>query len=805
MNLIFILFWILTGLIFSDTALGREPLVVKVGAYENPPKITFEADGNVTGFWPDLLSYIAKKENFEIKYIKGNWDQGLARLKAKEIDIMPDVAFTEKRGKMFIFSKAPILMSWSRVYIKKTNKEIATIRDLNNKKIAVLKGSVNLEGPGGLREICDQFNLNCTLIELSDYAKVFKAVETGSADAGITNRNFGNKYAKDFSIKKTAIIFQPVNLKFAFPRDASTTLHLVKIINHRMDKLKNDDNSIYYQLLEKYFEGEIARKFIKILPGWAKIALQITLLAIVVFVIVISVLRIQVTRITKEINLKNKALIKSEKEYRTLFESIPDGVMASGADDRIRSANPACATIMGCKTPDDLIGMPIAKLYLNIKDRERMLSSMMEKGYLKDYEIKIKRVDGEPRDALCSFKLIKDHKGEVLRINGVFRDITDKKKLENQLFQAQKMEAVGTLAGGIAHNFNNLLMGIQGRASLLLSEKDGDHEHIELLKGIENLVNDAADLTKQILGFSRGGKFEVKPANMNELVINQSRMFGRVKKEITIQEKYEKNIWAVEIDQGQIKQVLMNLFVNAWQAMPDGGNLYVQTKNTVIDDGYTKAFVVRPGNYVKIIVTDTGIGMDKATSKRIFDPFFTTKKKERGTGLGLASAYGIIKNHGGFINVYSEPDQGTTFNIYLPASLKKVINTPEKSQQVLKGNGTVLLVDDEKIIIDVGLKMLKKLGFKAIGANSGKEAIETYRNHWKTIDIVIIDMIMPDVGGKEVYEKLKQINPDVSALLSSGYSINGKAAEILNLGCDGFIQKPFGMKELSLKLGEFKF
>ncbi|NOX34297.1 MAG: transporter substrate-binding domain-containing protein, partial [Deltaproteobacteria bacterium] len=796
---------VLAGTIFTDTALGQNTLVVKVGAYENSPKIGFEPDGKVSGFWPELLSYIAKKENFKIKYVKGDWDQGLIRLKAKKIDIMPDVAFTEKRAELFAFSKAPILMSWSRVYINKNNKDIVTIRDLDNKKIAALKGSVNLEGPGGLREICDQFNLNCSIIELGDYKKVFRAVEKGIADAGITNRNFGNKYAKNFSVKKTAIIFQPANMKFAFPRDSELTVSLAKKINRQIERLKSDDNSIYYQLLSKYFEGAIANKFITILPEWAKIIFQITAIFLVIFAVVIILLKTQVGRITKEINFKNKALIKSEKEYTTLFESIPDGVIATGSDGRVISANLACADILGCKKPEELVGVKAAMLYMNKKDRQKMLPDIMKEGYLKDYDVRIRRLDGEPRDLLCSFKLIKDQKGELLRINCIFRDITQKKILEKQLYQAQKMEAVGTLAGGIAHNFNNLLMGIQARTSLLLSEIDAGHEYFEHLEGIDKCAKDAADLTKQLLGYARGGKFEVTPSNINELVKDQSLMFRRLKKEINIQGKYEKHIWAVEIDKGQIKQVLMNLFVNACQAMPDGGGIYVQTRNFVVDRGYTKAFKIKPGNYVKISITDTGIGMDKDVCTRIFDPFFTTKRKNGGTGLGLASVYGIIKNHEGIINVYSEPGQGTTFNIYLPASGKKFVDAPEVSRQILKGKGTVLLVDDEKMIVDVGSKLIEKLGYKAIGVNSGKEAINIYRDNWKKIDIVIIDMIMPDMGGGELYKQLKRINPDILAILSSGYSINGQASMILDQGCDGFIQKPFGLAELSSKLSEFKF
>jgi len=375
-------------------------------------------------------------------------------------------------------------------------------------------------------------------------------------------------------------------------------------------------------------------------------------------------------------------------------------------------------------------------------------------------------------------------------------------KLESQLRQAQKMEALGTLGGGVAHDFNNLLMGIQGRTSLMMMDKDSSHPEFEHLKGIEDYVKSAADLTKQLLGFARGGKYEVKPTDINELIKGNSSMFGRTKKEIKLHMKYQKDVWTVEADQGQIDQVLMNLYVNAWQAMPGGGDLYVQTENVTLDEDDVKPFEIEPGRYVKISVTDTGVGMNEATRQRIFEPFFTTKEMGRGTGLGLASAYGIIKNHGGFINVYSEKGEGTTFNIYLPASEKEIIEEKKLSKDVLRGSETVLIVDDEDMIIDVGEQLLQKLGYEVLIARSGKEATEIYEKNKDKIDIVILDMIMPDMSGSDTFDRLKEIKSGVKVLLSSGYSINGKATEILDRGCNGFIHKPFSMKDFSQKLRE---
>jgi two-component system cell cycle sensor histidine kinase/response regulator CckA len=382
------------------------------------------------------------------------------------------------------------------------------------------------------------------------------------------------------------------------------------------------------------------------------------------------------------------------------------------------------------------------------------------------------------------------------------RDIREQKKLETQIHQAQKMEAIGTLAGGIAHDYNNLLMGILGNTSLMAFDLRSDHPHYERLKNIEKYVQSGADLTKQLLGLAKGGKYEVKPIDINDVMEKSSEMFNRTRKEIRIHSNYQKDLWRVEADTSQIEQVLLNLYVNASQAMPGGGELYLKTKNVVLDDSYTQHFYLKGGNYVKISVRDTGTGMDDNIKKRIFDPFFTTKDIGRGTGLGLASAYGIVKNHGGMITVYSMIDKGSTFNIFLPASTKEVKQDMMINQKTLKGTGTILLVDDEDMIIDVGSHILSSLGYTPLLARSGKEAIDVYQKNRDRIAMVILDMIMPGMGGGETYDRLKKIDPEIRVLLSSGYSIDGQASEIIDRGCNGFIQKPFNVIQLSRKIKE---
>jgi signal transduction histidine kinase/CheY-like chemotaxis protein len=408
--------------------------------------------------------------------------------------------------------------------------------------------------------------------------------------------------------------------------------------------------------------------------------------------------------------------------------------------------------------------------------------------------------DGRTLDVIVSAAVIQGPDGIPSGMTVNLTDISERKSLQAQYEQAQRMESLGTLAGGIAHDFNNLLMGIQGRASLMAMDLEPGHPFFEHVRGIEEYVNSAGDLTKQLLGFARGGKYEVKPINLNELVKSSAEMFGRTKKEIRIHTQLQDKLPSVEADQRQIEQVLLNIFVNAWQAMPDGGELFIETKKITLDPSFCRPYQVAPGTYVCVSIADTGIGMDETVRSRVFDPFFTTKDKSRGTGLGLASAFGIIKNHGGIITVDSQKGHGATFTFYLRASTKKIIRSAPIAETLQKGTETVLLVDDEALILTVGGSMLEKLGYQVIRAGNGEEAINILSGMNEKVDLVILDLIMPGLDGGKTFNRIRKISPTMPVLLSSGYALDGQAEAVLKQGCSGFIQKPFTLQELSNKI-----
>ena len=508
-----------------------------------------------------------------------------------------------------------------------------------------------------------------------------------------------------------------------------------------------------------------------------------------------------------------EALQESEERLRLQIERMPIALILWDRDFRVVTWNPAAESIFGYSSEEAMgrhpYGMIVPEEVQAVVDAlwERLLEGDITAHSVNENTTK----DGH--SIICSWTNtpIRSHDGSIIGALSMVLDITERKRAEEErenlqakLIQAQKMESIRTLAGGIAHNFNNILMGVQGRTSMIMIGKDPSHPDYEHLKGIEEYIKNAVELTGELLGFARGGKYEVRPTDLNTLILHENRMFGRTKKEIRIHGKYYEELWTVEMDQGQIQQALLNLYVNAWQAMPDGGDLYIQTENVTLDAEYCRPFAITPGRYVKVSVTDTGVGMDAATRKKIFDPFFTTKDLAQGSGLGLASVYGIIKNHGGLIDVTAEKGEGTTFNIYLPASEKPAVkeSTRQKRHELQYGKGTILLVDDEGMILEVGQGMLETLGYRVLIADSGQAVLDLYENQKEEIDLVILDMIMPGMGGGETFDRMKTLGGDVPILLSSGYSINGQAKDILDRGCSGFIQKPFFLKMLSRKLHE---
>jgi PAS domain S-box-containing protein len=508
--------------------------------------------------------------------------------------------------------------------------------------------------------------------------------------------------------------------------------------------------------------------------------------------------------------LAEQKAAETEMRYTSLVDSLPDAVVMTDAEGRVKFFSSQAAKLYGIDTPESAIGQPIMDIVApeSLEKAIRNRQLLHEGATLPPQEYIVRRLDGSTFEAEIFHSVVRNASGGVESVVSVVRDVSEKKRLERErielervLSHSQKMDAIGQLAGGVAHDFNNILMGIQGNASLMRMGYHPEHPNYLKLKQIEEHVERGANLTRQLLGFAREGKYEVAIVSINDLVRKMAQLFLTTHKEIDVGLQLQDDLPQVEADVGQIEQVLLNIFINAGHAMPRGGQLYVRTDNVTLAETDARICDTAPGDYVKVSITDTGTGMDAQVLKRIFEPFFTTKAAEGGSGLGLASAYGIIRNHGGIIKAYSELGHGSTFSIYLPSSRKQAAEKKRSyPPNLIPGTGGILLVDDESLILNATSEILQLLGYTVYQAESGQEAVDVYREKQGAIDVVILDMILPGMSGSEVLKILKEMNPDVRVILSSGYSLRGEVQKVMESGCRDFIQKPYVLAELTQML-----
>jgi len=496
--------------------------------------------------------------------------------------------------------------------------------------------------------------------------------------------------------------------------------------------------------------------------------------------------------------LMKKRLKETEAKFQLIVEYAHDGITYVDADTKLRFCNPRMKELLKDARPE---GKSLLGYYDG--DHSKTIQEQLElrrKGISSTYYTTIRDLEGNQRQMVVSGTPYFDEKNNYQGAIGIYTDISELKKLEAQLQQSQKMEAVGTLAGGIAHDFNNILSGVLGYASLMRKLVAPGSQLSHYVSMIEKSAERGATLAGQLLAFSRKGKRFVQNVDIHQIMDDVVEILKRTldKKILVVTRKGAKNS-TIEGDPGQMQQVLMNLCVNAKDAMPKGGRLSIATDVVEIDASSSRIYKeLLPGSFLEITVEDTGEGMDSQVLQRVFEPFFTTKEEGKGTGLGLSMVYGAVKNHGGIVKVYSEPGIGSVFKVLMP--LKQSLSTEAEAvdkKPLVRGTGMILVIDDEEIMQQLLAEMLEEMGFQVLPAHDGMEGLEIYRKRWREIALVIVDMIMPRLSGRETFVAMKEINPSIKAILSTGFSKDGEVRETLEQGVAGFIQKPFKADELS--------
>jgi len=501
-----------------------------------------------------------------------------------------------------------------------------------------------------------------------------------------------------------------------------------------------------------------------------------------------------------------EALRQSESRYRSLVQSAVYGIYRSSVDGRFLDVNPALIHMLGYDSADEVVKLdPQREVFVEPAEHERLLQEFQRTGCLDSAEVRWKRKDGSVITVRLSGRAATelDEADQALEI--IAEDITERRALEDQFRQAQKMEAVGRLAGGVAHDFNNLLMVVSGYTEVLMEALDQNDPLLVKVQAIQQAADRATTLTRQLLAFSRKQLLELKVVDVNSIVADMERLLRPlIGENIDLTTKLTPNVGHTRADAGQLEQVIMNLVVNAKDAMPDGGRILIQTSEADPDTARREHSLIEPGTYILLSVSDTGAGMDRETQSRIFEPFFTTKEKGKGTGLGLSTVYGIVKQGGGYIFAQSEPGCGTTFRIYLPrvADPADSPRVDKHAQTAAGGSETVLLVEDEESVRELVRETLKTRGYRVIEASDGIAAMRVSEEYQGNIEILITDVVMPGMSGRELAKRVAAARPNIRVLYLSGYTEDAIIHEGALEPGTGFLQKPFTLQVLARKVRE---
>jgi PAS domain S-box-containing protein len=791
---------------------------IKVGVYQNKPLLFTDNDGNVKGIFADILNYIAKKEEWEIDYVNDSWIQSYEDLKSGKLDMLGAIAFSERRNQFFDFTYENVLSNWGQIYINKRSG-IESILDFEGKKIAVMQNDIYFKG---LIELTEQFGIECRFIEAFEYDVVLELVESGKCDAGLVNYLYGHQNERKYHINKTSIILSPQQISFAVPKGKNRAL--INTIDLHLRKLKGDKSSIYYQSLSKW----VGVDTVQTNPIWLIILSVGAICLILIFLVLNMILRKQVIKRTQELNAKNQHLIdeierrkkveealkKNEEKYRSVFENTGTATFIIEEDMTISKVNTKAedmtgyvkAEIEGKLKTTDLVSKKELKRITDYHYARRgnvgefpseyTLDIVDKKGNIKKTFIQISVIPGSQRSIASLIDITSRIEAEeALRQN------------EEKLQQAQKMKAIGTLAGGVAHDLNNILSGIVSYPDLILMDLPNDSPLIGPIQTIRESGKKAAAIVQDLLTLARRGVSVSEVVNLNDLVDEYliSPQFEKLKSyhpNVKVESHLDPALLNVMGSPIHLSKTVMNLVSNAAEAMPEGGSIEIKTTNKYVDFPINGNVDVEEGDYIVLTVSDSGIGIAADDINRIFEPFYTKKVMGRsGTGLGMAVVWGTVEDHNGYIHIESKEGKGTTIKLYFPVTRE----TARRMEMPLsfdnyKGNGQhILVVDDVKEQLEIASKILTQLGYSVETVCSGEKACEYLESN--SPDLIMLDMIMaPGIDGLETYKRINSKYPQQRAIIASGYSETERVREAQRLGAGKYVKKPYTIEKIGMAI-----
>lgn len=843
------------------TFLEKHPQIVLATEKEWEPSVIVRKNGSIVGYDVDILDLVNKHTGANFTLQAGNWQVMLKKAKNREIDGLSGGAVHARRREYLNFSDVYNHLLRMVLVLKGNPLNIQKWDDLTDKKIVIQKG--NLFDEKIIKKLPKSIIVRTDTVD-----ELLRALISGRADAAFGQGSYMYRASKlGISTLQYAFVMEDkLDLVFSIRNDWPEALSIMNkgLRAIPQDKYDRIYSKWYGALPEDHFNYVL---FLKIALPLALAAA--TLLAFYFRKMNQRLLFVQ-TELKKDIAHRERAQEKLDWEYRvnkalaelanTLISldqriiEIASKVLATAQSltqsehgfvseiDRITHDN-IVHTLTGMLGDSCQVSEPYQKVvfprgkdglypklwghalntgeaFFTNSPGSHPKSEGIPKGHIvldRFLSVPVKYGDeviGQIGLANPPFNYSDRHIGAVQQIADLYalavqreRSQQDSLLIEAQLRQAQKMESLGTLAGGIAHDFNNILSAIIGYSELAFDDGQEGVANLDSIKEIQKAGERAKDLVTQILTFSRKMEPDFKPIDLNQAVKQIKKMLERTfPKMVSIEDRLADDLWPINADDGNIIQLLMNLCTNAHDAMPDGGQLVIETENVTLDLEYANQHAeAEPGDYVRLTVADTGCGMDKETIEHIFDPFFTSKEIGKGTGLGLSTVYGIVKSHDGHIMCYSELDQGTTFRVYLPALVSDSVSEKrrEAEQDNIQGRGeTILLVDDEEQIRDICGKLLTRWGYQVIVANCGEDALNIYRERYGEIDLVILDISMPGMGGHKCLKELLLLNRELKVVVSSGYSLTGRLKNMQIDGAAGFVPKPFSRMEMLKEVRE---